>query len=810
MTVLVSLAAQADFSYLTSEPVAFVEAWGETPVWEARLLRSGGARGLGLESATMHNVLSGSSDAFAAALGARRRGRPFVEMVVGAPKSISLLAGLGSAEERAKVVEAHRAAVAAVHARIESELLWTRVGTPDGRLYRKAPRLEAAEFVHFLSRRLDPHLHSHVVIPNVAFCNDGKSRAIDAETLKFAGSHLDLLYLTALEESLANRGLGGKTVQGPIEMASQYLAESGVFCRRREDVAKEMNESGAPSRIARLRSRPLKPAVIDVAGLVRDWSLRATSLPLGHPDTARATLLETEIASLRVRLAAAARTRGEGILDAELRHTGSPALSKQRMLDYGSVILDDELRGRAGGAGFGSPPPRQRAYDRADVARLSSLLGEVRAATYGAPGGVFLLAKGAGELFSLEAAARGAALGGSVLVGSAIDEALEWRKVGKPLAASITRLPPGETAPRGAALIVSHLEDPAAIASMIEAGAGAGGVLVVDSARLDPATGQPAGRGAGWRSWLAQQVEEEPPERRAYAVHAEAVPPLALGRGLVLYQSSEALRSGIAARAAAGEDLLVADERLATGDIQVVVARGSGHTRGVPETFAPGSPEAELCSDSSLAQGVSLQSAGPVYLMAPPVAPVAAQVDVRLADRVMELVGLRLPAFGAGRWAVDRDGAPPGKEEVTCDQLCDENLAILARLGQGDEVANGRADTSRTDRQGEALNRLLLSTLSVPVLDPPGGQREALTDRLLSLLDLMEVSRAGPAVGVAGRDPRTWLVERARTLITGERERRMEAEVSLEIEPRRTGRLREAEPPQRILELERDACLGGL
>ncbi|MDA8207470.1 MAG: relaxase domain-containing protein [Actinomycetota bacterium] len=808
MTVLVSLVAQADFSYLADEPRTLAEAWGEARVWEPRLLASGGFQGLGMDATAMPPALGASSSAFAKAFTGARRGNPFLEMVVAAPKSVSLLAAFGSPRGRNQVVEAHRAAVAGLHAMLAKELLWARFRTPEGRFYRRAPELEAAEFVHFLSRRLDPHVHSHLVLPNVALGDDGKSRAIDALTLKFAASHLDLHYLAALEKGLEDRGLSGDGGADRLQAWAQDLADSREFSRRHDDVVREVNSSGVASRIASVRTRPPKPALANLNDVARGWSGRAASTPSDTTERVRPPLLDKEIVALRSRLAAEARRRGGGILDAMLGDRGLTLQGLSGRVDYGTVVLDDELRGRVGEAGYGSPPPRQRTYGRKDLERLASLLGQVRTGSSCAPGGVFKLAQGPGELVALESAARCVGQRGSVIVGCAADEALQWRSLGKPVAASVIRLSPGEKSPHGAAMIFSHLRGPADVASLIERGAGVGGLLVVDAARLDPLSGAPVGRGAGWRSWLFQQVEGEFRRYRSPALPAAELPPVALGGRVVLYESSEALRLGLAARSAAGEDLLVADERLASPGVRVVGAGGSSGAGSAGGSHGRGRPEAELCSADSLAQAASLRNGEPVYLMAPPVAPPATAVDARLTHQVLDLVGLRLPAYAQGHWAAARDRVASGREELGCVELRDENLAFLARHERTTEFKDGRAGAPWRDRAGDALARLLLSPLSIPGLDEAEGVKEPVSERLLSLLNLMETTQDLPFKGGPGRDPGTWLTERARTLVACERQRRIEEEVAPERAPGRLGRFRADEPPQRLLELARDSGLG--
>ncbi len=771
MAVLVSLAPEADFHYLTAESRALTNAWGGLSSWEPRLLAVAGADGLGLDPAAIPPKLEAASEAFRAAAATSRPRNRFLELVVAAPKSVSLLAALGTDAERSRVVACHRAAVAEVHCLIGRELLWSREAAAAGREYRRAPMSEAAEFVHFMSRRLDPHLHSHLLVPNAAISADGKSRAIDSSTLKFASPHLDLLYLAALERNLADRGLEWPELSREGAARARCLADSGAFSRRAKEIESEMRASGARSRIAQLRTRPAKPAVLVVEAIARDWSAKAASSsgdPEAHPGR---SFLGKEMALAEARIVAAARSRGAGILDAELQGIGAVNLDGRRPLNYEGVVLDDALRGRESGTGFGSPPPRQRSYRREDLEAIEDRLHDVRSGAPEVPGLVFRLASGPDQLFELEAALLGVATAGAKTVASTHDVALDWRAVGKPAAASLTRVAPGDAVPRGAGLMLSQAVDPADVASLLRAGAGPGGVVLADAARLDSATNEPTGRGAGWRSWIAGQVEQGSPNRRAERRVLEASLPLTVGPWLEVYESSAALRAALAVRAAAGEELLVADERLASEGVRVV-AGNEAAARTLAGQRPPGSPEAELTDAGSLAQAVSLRHGADLYMMAAPIAPPSRPDDTLLVERVLKLAALRMPGF-----AVDRLAPTTGQGEcgIGPDDLCTGNLAALARLGQDSELWSGGKSASG-DRWGALASRLLLSPLCVPGLDASAESLPRVPQRLFALLDLIDADRYGLGSADYSRDLRPWLVGRSRMLLSQEVERRLEAE----------------------------------
>jgi conjugative relaxase-like TrwC/TraI family protein len=113
--------------------------------------------------------------------GGGRRGVAGFDLTFTAPKSVSVLWALGSADLQTGIEAAHHAAIADVLAEVEARALSTRTGHAGA--YRLATRgAVAAGSDHWDSRTHDPNLHTHLVIANRVQGLDGIWRAYPSLT----------------------------------------------------------------------------------------------------------------------------------------------------------------------------------------------------------------------------------------------------------------------------------------------------------------------------------------------------------------------------------------------------------------------------------------------------------------------------------------------------------------------------------------------------------------------------------------------------------------------------------------------------
>jgi conjugative relaxase-like TrwC/TraI family protein len=181
---------------------------GEAPgVWMgdgAALLRlSGGVGDDGLRRA-----LSGEHPATGASLGRQTGGKrvPGLDVTWSAPKSVSVLFGIGDDRVGGVVQAAHDRAVADAFGYLERQAAVTRRGA--GGVHRIPGRgLVAAGFRHRTSRADDPQLHTHVLVANVTLGVDGRWSALDGRRLYAHGKTAGYVYEARLRAELT-RELG--------------------------------------------------------------------------------------------------------------------------------------------------------------------------------------------------------------------------------------------------------------------------------------------------------------------------------------------------------------------------------------------------------------------------------------------------------------------------------------------------------------------------------------------------------------------------------------------------------------------------
>jgi conjugative relaxase-like TrwC/TraI family protein len=216
------------------------------------------------------------------------------DLVFSVPKSVSLLHALGDDETRRVVNEAHAAAWHAALAYLEDEACVVRRGT-GGLMRERASGFVAAAYQHRTSRAQDPHLHTHVVVANMALRpSDGKWRAVDGEailkTYRLAAGYLYQAHLRAeLSRSL---GVEWDTQRkGMAELRGVPRTVIAEFSTRRAQVVEHLRKRATAgfyaAQRAAVETRERKEHV-DLAGLRKDWRARAAEHGLGRTELAAA------------------------------------------------------------------------------------------------------------------------------------------------------------------------------------------------------------------------------------------------------------------------------------------------------------------------------------------------------------------------------------------------------------------------------------------------------------------------------------------------------------------------------------------
>ena len=230
--------------------------------------------------------------------------RPGRDVTLSAPKSVSLMALVGGDE---RIVAAHDRAVGKTLAWIEPNAIETRIqdkGT--GAMVRTGgQKMVAATFRHDASRNLDPQLHTHAVVANMAQGGDGKWRTMVDDGLYAGKMAIGAIYRAELAEGLRDLGYGIERTHpdGRFEIAGISRDVIEAFSTRRAEIEAAMEERGLgksgdnPNLAARaaLMTRARKRDV-DKEELRRSWERQARELGFSADIVrARARKVEREL-----------------------------------------------------------------------------------------------------------------------------------------------------------------------------------------------------------------------------------------------------------------------------------------------------------------------------------------------------------------------------------------------------------------------------------------------------------------------------------------------------------------------------------
>jgi conjugative relaxase-like TrwC/TraI family protein len=215
------------------------------------------------------------------------------DLVFSCPKSVSILHALTDDERvRREISVAHEAAWQAAVGYLEAEACVVRRGH-GGAAREHGEGFVAAAFRHRTSRAQDPHLHTHVIVANMARTADGEWRALDGEailrTYRLAAGYL---YEAQLRHELTRRlGLEWtEPAKGMGELARVPKQAVRAFSTRRQSLLEHMEALGtegfAAARVAALATREAKEQV-DLPRLREQWLDRAAQHGLGRRELRR-------------------------------------------------------------------------------------------------------------------------------------------------------------------------------------------------------------------------------------------------------------------------------------------------------------------------------------------------------------------------------------------------------------------------------------------------------------------------------------------------------------------------------------------
>jgi conjugative relaxase-like TrwC/TraI family protein len=243
------------------------------------------------------------------------RGRAFTtgsvhgfDLTFAAPKSVSLLRALTSDLNEKSVLAAHHRALSAAMEYLHEHAGYTRVHNPQtgNKDLQRLPGLAAIAYQHETSRCGDPHLHTHVIVPNRQVRADGALVSLDSKSLFHEAKAAGVVYQAMLRHELhVERGVEwvatGDRTSGMAEVAGITTAAIKAWSQRKTRLMEWARKNlvvvdGAAPSAAQLASaqkatRPAKPESRPWDELQDEWRADARGLEIdraAHHEARRA------------------------------------------------------------------------------------------------------------------------------------------------------------------------------------------------------------------------------------------------------------------------------------------------------------------------------------------------------------------------------------------------------------------------------------------------------------------------------------------------------------------------------------------
>jgi len=202
------------------------------------------------------------------------------DMTFSAPKSASVLWALSEPAARREIKKAHRVAVTTAGQFLENEAAWCRRGK-GGAIKEPTTGLLIANFDHHTSRALDPQLHTHSFIFNLASRHDGSWGAIVSKKLYQAQKQVGAVYRNKLASELERQGYRLDRQGDEFRVVAIPRHVERAFSKRRQAIEESAQEHGYKTakgmELATLRTRRAKGDV-KLGQLFPAWQAEALAM----------------------------------------------------------------------------------------------------------------------------------------------------------------------------------------------------------------------------------------------------------------------------------------------------------------------------------------------------------------------------------------------------------------------------------------------------------------------------------------------------------------------------------------------------
>jgi conjugative relaxase-like TrwC/TraI family protein len=208
---------------------------------------------------------------------------PGFDLTFSAPKSVSLLWGLGGPVAAQEIRAAHREAVGAALSYLQREACWTRRGA-GGSEFVKGNGFLAAAYRHRSSRNGDPQLHTHVLIANATQGPDGRWTRLYHPAIYDHATTASYVYEAHLRHELTQRlCVRWQEVRKGIAEIEGFADEHlRAFSTRRAEIleAAGPDASARSMQVATLATRKPKESDVGRGELLERWRERAKEIGL--------------------------------------------------------------------------------------------------------------------------------------------------------------------------------------------------------------------------------------------------------------------------------------------------------------------------------------------------------------------------------------------------------------------------------------------------------------------------------------------------------------------------------------------------
>lgn len=223
------------------------------------------------------------------------------DLTFSVPKSVSLVHALAGPRATARIQQAHERAVGAVVGYLEREVLVANRSEQGARFTTSIEGASAVGFLHRTSRANDPHLHTHVLVANLACGPDGRWSALDARRLFRSQRAVRALFESQLRVELSSLGIEfGPMRRDFADIASISRATVREFSRQSRAVEAAMQAEGLRGPQAAVlvaqAIRPRKDRSRPYEELRLEWQERGLRMGLSQRRIDRAAGLGAELA----------------------------------------------------------------------------------------------------------------------------------------------------------------------------------------------------------------------------------------------------------------------------------------------------------------------------------------------------------------------------------------------------------------------------------------------------------------------------------------------------------------------------------